>query len=250
LIIEIYYRKDLILQTLPLPIFMTIALLFLFSYSYNNYSFAFHTPNSGYTIIGKTLYANNGSDHLPTPQFPQFTNQSGNDINKSKIPMPLLQQQPSQQQQQLQQPSQQQQQQQLQQPSQQQQLFLNKAQNIDTTTIAMDVAKHIHLAREALQFGNAKVILQQLNLAEMKLSLIVQKNNTSSLDNGGAGSDDTDGYSDSELKELEAAKKGVNAQRAELEELEEEEEQSPRISSALPPSARELPQRERIGYGR
>jgi hypothetical protein len=111
----------------------------------------------------------------------------------------------------------------------------------------MDVAKHIHLAREALQFGNAKVILQQLNLAEMKLSLIVQKNNTSSsLDNGGAGSDDTDGYSDSELKELEAAKKGVNAQRAELEELEEEEEQSPRISSALPPSSREeLPQRER-----
>jgi hypothetical protein len=226
---------------------MTIALLLIFSYSYNNYSFAFHTPNSGYTIIGKTLYANNGSDHLPTPQFPQFTNQSGNDINKSKIPMPLLQQQPSQQQQQqLQQPSQQQQQQ-LQQPSQQQQLFLNKAQNIDTTTIAMDVAKHIHLAREALQFGNAKVILQQLNLAEMKLSLIVQKNNTSSsLDNGGAGSDDTDGYSDSELKELEAAKKGVNAQRAELEELEEEEEQSPRISSALPPSSREeLPQRER-----
>jgi hypothetical protein len=116
----------------------------------------------------------------------------------------------------------------------------------------MDVAKHIHLAREALQFGNAKVILQQLNLAEMKLSLIVQKNNTSSsLENGGAGSDDTDGYSDSELKELEAAKKGVNAQRAELEELEEEEEQSPRISSALPPTAREeLPQRERIGYGR
>jgi hypothetical protein len=210
---------------------MIVALLVIFSYIYNNYSFAFHTPDSGYTIIGKTLYANNGSDHLPTPQFSQFTNQSQNDINKSKIPMPLLQQQPPQQQQ----------------PSQQQQLFLNKAQNIDTTTIAMDVAKHIHLAREALQFGNAKVILQQLNLAEMKLSLIVQKNNTSSsLDNGGGGSDDTDGYSDSELKELEAAKKGVNAQRAELAELEEEEEQSPRISSALPPSAREeLPQRER-----
>ena len=84
----------------------------------------------------------------------------------------------------------------------------------------MDVAKHIDIARQALQFGNAKVILQQLNLAEMKLSLIVLKNNaSSSLDKGG-GSDDTDGYSDSELKELEAAKKQVNAQRAELEELE------------------------------
>ena len=84
----------------------------------------------------------------------------------------------------------------------------------------MDVAKHIHLARQALQFGNANVILQQLNLAEMKLSLIVLKNNaSSSLDKGG-GNTDTDGYSDSELKELEAAKKQVNAQRAELEELE------------------------------
>ena len=62
---------------------------------------------------------------------------------------------------------------------------------------------------------------------------------------------DTDGYSVSELKELAAAKKEVNAQRAELEELDEEEEQSPRVSSALPPSAREeFPQRERGGLGR
>ena len=71
---------------------------------------------------------------------------------------------------------------------QQQQLFLNRAQNtnITTTHTAMDVAKHIHLTRQALQFGNANVILQQLNLAEMKLSLIVLKNNaSSSLDKGG-----------------------------------------------------------------
>ena len=164
---------------------MTIALLVIFSYNYNNYSFAFHTPDSGgYTIIGKTLYANNGSDHLPTPQFSQSTNQSINDINQSKIPMPLLQQQKQQQlsQQQLSQ------QQLSQQQKQQQQFLLNKAQNISTTTIAMDVAKHIDIARQALQFGNAKVILQQLNLAEMKLSLIVLKNNASSSDSG-SGSD-------------------------------------------------------------
>jgi len=187
----IYCIKDLLVQTLLLSIFTTLTLICILSYNYNNSSFAFHTPGSGYTIINKTLYANNGSDIIFTPQFPHTVNKSSNNTNNTKIPIPLSQQQQQQQlQNQQQQPvnksglntnntkipvplSQQQQQQQLQ--NYQQQLFLNRAQNINTTTIAMDVAKHIDLARQALQFGNGKMLLQQLNLAEMKLSLLVQK---------------------------------------------------------------------------
>jgi len=45
---------------------------------------------------------------------------------------------------------------------------------------------------------------------------LYKKNNASSLDND--GNDNIDGYSDSELKELDAAKRGINAERAELEE--------------------------------
>jgi hypothetical protein len=54
------WNDMIIQQTLFLSIITTLTLISILSYNSSNSSFAFHTPDSDYTIIGKTLYANNG----------------------------------------------------------------------------------------------------------------------------------------------------------------------------------------------
>ena len=172
-----------------------------------DFSFAFHTPGSGYTIIQNQMYANNGTDTSSlSPLFVQPANGTINFANTT-VPQPMsgaatdantTEPQP-----------------------------MSETQN-QTTSSPSDIIFHLNLARQALELGDPKTILKELDFIEQQLYFVTQ-NATS----------DFSTMSNSSSTELE-----VNATKNQPEDIEEDipvEEQLPRSSA----SRDDTPQRTR-----
>ena len=110
-----------------------------------DFSFAFHRPGSGYTMLGDQMYANNGTDNTLDPVFVQ-PEQNGT-INfanpTATVPQPI-----------------------------------NGTQNL-TSSSPSDIFSHLNLARQAVELGNPNAILKELGFVEQQLYSIT-KNTTSS----------------------------------------------------------------------
>ena len=182
------------------------------TYDFN--SFAFHTPGSGYTIINGQVYANNGTDNTLDPLFVQRPNGTATNANppvsqpmngtatfaNSTLPQPM-----------------------------------NGTK--DATSSTLDIINHLNLARQALELGNPKAILKELDLIEQQL-YFVAKNATL----------DFSTMSNSSSNELEVSKdlQESEATKEKPEDIEEAvpvDEQLPRSSSTRD----DTPQRTR-GY--
>ena len=169
-------------------------------YTYDFNSFAFHTPGSGYTIINGQVYANNGTDNTLDPLFVQRPNGTATNANLT-LPQPmngtatnanLTLPQP-----------------------------MNGTQDITSSTL--DIIYHLNLARQAVELGNPRDILKELDLVEQQL-YFVAKNATS----------DFSTMSDSSSNELEGSEEESEAKQDQPEDTEEKvpvDEQLPRASS-------------------
>ena len=154
-------------------------------YTYDFNSFAFHTPGSGYTIINGQVYANNGTDNTLDPLFVQRPNGTATNANMT-LPQPM-----------------------------------NGTQDITSSTL--DIIYHLNLARQAVELGNPRDILKELDLVEQQL-YFVAKNATS----------DFSTMSDSSSNELEGSEEESEAKQDQPEDTEEKvpvDEQLPRASS-------------------
>jgi hypothetical protein len=131
-------------------------------------SFAFHTPGSGFTIIGGQVYANNGTDTdalaplfvrpqndtlnfaNPSPAVPQQPmNGSANFANLS----PAVPQQP-----------------------------MNGTQNQNISSPS-DIVSHLNLARQGVELGDPNTILQSLDFIQQQLSFLATQNSTTNFSN-------------------------------------------------------------------
>ena len=169
-------------------------------YTYDFNSFAFHTPGSGYTIINGQVYANNGTDNTLDPLFVQRPNGTATNSNPT-LPQPMngtatnanmTLPQP-----------------------------MNGTQDITSSTL--DIIYHLNLARQAVELGNPRDILKELDLVEQQL-YFVAKNATS----------DFSTMSDSSSNELEGSEEESEAKQDQPEDTEEKvpvDEQLPRASS-------------------
>jgi hypothetical protein len=119
-----------------------------------NFSFAFHTPGSGATVINGQMYANNGTDKTLAPLFVKpmngstfanlMTPQSMNGSVTNAVPtIPQS---------------------------------INGTQNL--TSSPSDIISHLNLARQALELGDPNTILKELDFIEKQLYFIA-KNTTS-----------------------------------------------------------------------
>ena len=174
-------------------------------YIYDFNSFAFHTPGSGYTIINGQVYANNGTDNTLDPLFVQRPNGTATNANPT-LPQPMngtatnanmTLPQP-----------------------------MNGTQDITSSTL--DIIYHLNLARQAVELGNPRDILKELDFVEQEL-YFVAKNVTL----------DFPTMSNSSSNESEATKE----ESEDIEEAVPVDEQLPRSSS----SRDDTPQRTR-GY--
>ena len=157
-------------------------------YTYDFNSFAFHTPGSGYTIINGQVYANNGTDNTLDPLFVQRPNGTATNANMT-LPQPM-----------------------------------NGTQDITSSTL--DIIYHLNLARQAVELGNPRDILKELDLVEQQL-YFVAKNATS----------DFSTMSNSSSNKLEATKE----EPENIQENIPKDEQLPRASSTRD----DVPQRTR-----
>jgi len=172
-------------------------------YTYDFNSFAFHTPGSGYTIINGQVYANNGTDNTLDPLFVQRPNGTATNANMT-LPQPMngtatnanmTLPQP-----------------------------MNGTQDITSSTL--DIIYHLNLARQAVELGNPRDILKELDLVEQQL-YFVAKNATS----------DFSTMSNSSSNKLEATKE----EPENIQENIPKDEQLPRASSTRD----DVPQRTR-----
>ena len=146
-------------------------------------SFAFHTPGSGYTIIGGQVYASNGTDtNALAPLFvrpqndtltfanqqtalPQPVNGTADFANQqTALPQPVngtadfANQQTA-----------------LPQP-------VNGTQN-PVTSSPSDIVSQLNLARQAVELGDPDTILKSLDFIQQQLPFLATQNNTTNFSN-------------------------------------------------------------------
>jgi len=184
-------------------------------YTYDFNSFAFHTPGSGYTIINGQVYANNGTDNTLDPLFVQRPNGTATNANMT-LPQPMngtatnanmTLPQP------------------MNGTATNANMTLPQPMNgtQDITSSTLDIIYHLNLARQAVELGNPRDILKELDLVEQQL-YFVAKNATS----------DFSTMSDSSSNELEGSEEESEAKQDQPEDTEEKvpvDEQLPRASS-------------------
>jgi hypothetical protein len=129
-------------------------------------SFAFHTPGSGYTIIGGQVYASNGTDSSAlAPLFVRPQNDTLTFANQqTALPQPVngtadfANQQTA-----------------LPQP-------VNGTQN-PVTSSPSDIVSQLNLARQAVELGDPDTILKSLDFIQQQLPFLATQNNTTNFSN-------------------------------------------------------------------